>query len=85
MPRLKGLAWLETLSTNQLRMSISEGLPGTGVEPARAEAHQPLKLARLPIPPPGLIIDYCPRLREDDNIIDYCLFDVNYEFENLLL
>ncbi len=35
-------------------------MPGTGVEPAPAEADQPLKLARLPIPPPGpsyLIID----------------------------
>ena len=25
----------------------------TGVEPARANAHYPLKVARLPIPPPG--------------------------------
>ena len=28
-------------------------LPGTGVEPAPTEVDQPLKLARLPIPPPG--------------------------------
>ena len=26
---------------------------GRGLEPPRAEAHQPLKLARLPIPPPA--------------------------------
>ncbi len=30
-----------------------ERMPGTGFEPARAFAHQHLKLARLPISPPG--------------------------------
>ena len=29
-------------------------VPRAGVEPARAEAHCPLKTARLPIPPPRL-------------------------------
>ena len=28
-------------------------MPGTGFEPARPEGHKHLKLARLPIPPPG--------------------------------
>ena len=32
---------------------FENGLPGTGFEPARSNLHQPLKLARLPIPPPG--------------------------------
>ena len=46
-------------------------MPRTGFEPAQAEAHQPLKLARLPIPPPGrlrftiydLLFSIGPRLR----------------------
>jgi hypothetical protein len=28
-------------------------MPRTGFEPAQDYSHQPLKLARLPIPPPG--------------------------------
>ena len=31
------------------------GMPETGVEPARPYGHKHLKLARLPIPPPGLL------------------------------
>ncbi len=29
------------------------GVPRTGLEPARPEGHYPLKVACLPIPPPG--------------------------------
>ena len=31
-------------------------VPGTGIEPARPKGHCPLKTARLPIPPPGLMV-----------------------------
>jgi hypothetical protein len=35
------------------KMTKAECPELTGVEPARPCEHQPLKLARLPIPPPG--------------------------------
>ncbi len=36
-------------------------MPGTGFEPARDCSHQHLKLARLPISPPGRRMDNIPR------------------------
>ncbi len=48
-----------TQSRRPARRSACKGgidlLPGTGFEPARPEGHKHLKLARLPIPPPGQV------------------------------
>ena len=66
-------------------------MPRTGFEPARDYSHQPLKLARLPIPPPGrfqftiyyLILTIGPRLHEDTDIIDAGWMIVNSQFPPL--
>ena len=43
-----------SVSTNfTIRAFISNGVPRTGLEPARPQSHSHLKRARLPIPPPG--------------------------------
>ena len=41
------------LQENEREFAWGETMPETGVEPARPYGHKHLKLARLPIPPPG--------------------------------
>ena len=43
-----------------MHVCTNEAMPGTGFEPARAFAHQHLKLARLPISPPGRYFSILP-------------------------
>ena len=69
-------------------------MPGTGVEPALPYGNQPLKLARLPIPPPGpfnwlliiyyclLIVNYQFRYQKNDNMMDF-YFRRNNNVKNL--
>ena len=51
---------LDPLEMNKHKRSSPKGgrveLPETGVEPARPYGHKHLKLARLPIPPPGRLL-----------------------------
>ncbi len=42
-----------TFIITRMQIRTHQDMPGTGFEPARAYAHQHLKLARLPISPPG--------------------------------
>ena len=64
-------------------MWVKRKVPRTGIEPARPIDHYPLKVARLPVPPPGPIntpLVWIPtRFVGTANIAKFCIMRMPWQ------